>query len=70
MKELDNFKKFLNEEKVNEEYSIEYRAYDHLKKLYALIEDSREQEGEEAALGIVDYAINYLKNIEYSIKNK
>ena len=70
MKELDNFKKFLNEEEVNKEYSIEYRAYDHLKKLYALIEDSREQDGEEAALGIVDYAISYLKNIEYNIKTK
>ena len=70
MKELDNFKKFLNEEEVNEEYSIEYRAYDHLKKLYALIENSHEQDGEEAALGIVDYAISYLKNIEYNIKTK
>ena len=70
MKELSNFKKFLNEEEVNEVSIMEDAIYANLKRIGEELESVRRQEGKNKAIEVVDYAIDYLKILEQRIINK
>ena len=70
MKELNNFKKFLNEEEVNEASIMENHIYANLKRIGEELENVRKFEGKNKAIEVVDYAIDYLKILEQRIINK
>ena len=67
MKELDNFKKFLNEEEVNEVSKAESNVYALLKEIKMEIDKVLNEEGKAKALDVVDMSIDYLKSLDHRI---
>lgn len=70
MKELDNFKKFLNEEEVNEVSKAESNVYALLKEIKMEIDKVLNEEGKAKALDVVDMSIDYLKSLDHKITTR
>ena len=70
MKELDNFKKFLNEEKINEGSMFEDKVWDNVMRMIHNLEDLRRFGSPQEAIKVLDRIIDYLKDVKADIEYK
>ena len=68
MKELDNFKKFLNEEEINENSMFENHIWDNVKRMRHNLEDLRRFGSPQEAVKVLDRIIDYLKDVKADIE--